>query len=263
MFYSVFCKLKASWKSWFINSVLQVIRYFFDQQLIMGRYIERTVQRIAQDFLEERYRSKARRKRIFSDIEVRTKPDFGGNRADGLLAFRHWLWNRPYVVSMEAKSFKTLPAMQPEFRTGLFLVNCLRAGFIIFILTGGFFLYLRGMDTLQFSFPLTIIASGGAAYGLLTRNSFSHRVVDVIQQVKQYPANEYWLAFSDDSLASLSHEAYQQLLRICKTQGIGILEVQSGGEVDVLTRPRKRWRWLGDYVTYYSLEKEIRSVIVA
>ena len=228
----------------------------------MARYIERTVQRIAQDFLENRYRPRARKRRIFSDIEVRTKPDFGGNRADGLLAFRHWLWNRPYVVSMEAKSFKTLPAMQPKINMALFLWNCVRAGVIILILTGGGLIYLNGMDQLQLSFPLGIVMAGSISYGLLTRNSFSHREVDVIRQVKQYPANEYWLSFSDDSLESLSHEEHNQLMRICKTQGIGIREVQAGGNVKILTRPRKNWRLYGDYVRYYSLEKEIRSVIV-
>ena len=230
--------------------------------LIMARYIERTVQRLAQDFLEKRYRPRARKKRIFSEIEVRTKPNYGGKRADGLLAFRHWLINRPYVVSMEAKSFKTLPAMQPKLNKALYLWNCLRAGFIILLLTGGGLIYLNGIDQVDLSFPVGIVLAGGVSYGLLTRNSFSHRDVDVIKQVKQYPANEYWLSFSDDSLESLSHDQHNNLMRICKTQGIGILEVQSGGDVKILNRPRKNWRFFGDYVRYYSLEKEIRSVIV-
>lgn len=229
----------------------------------MARFIERTVQEIAQDYLRDKYRRKARHRRIYSDIEVRTKPKFGSKRADGFLAFQHWLMGT-YVVSMEAKSYKTLPAMTPKIEPRLFLFNCLRAGFIITMLTGTLFVFLKGSATgTELYLPVGVLVSGGFFYGILTRKSFSHKVVDVIQQVKQYPANEYWLAFSEDSLDSLRDERVNHLVEISRNLGIGILIVKPGGQVEERLRARRHWKWFGDYLKFYSVEQQVREKLVA
>jgi len=229
----------------------------------MPRYVESTVQAIAQDYLRDKYRRKARRRRIYSDIEVRTKPKFGGKRADGFLAFDHWLWGT-YVVSMEAKSFKTIPAMTPKVDSRLFLFNCLRAGFIISLLTGTLFVFLNGSaSSTELYLPLAVLVCGGIAYGILTRKSFSHKVVDVIKQVRQYPANEYWLAFSQDSLDSLKDERVEHLVEISRNLGIGILVVKPGGRVVERIKARRKWKMFGDYLRFYSVEKQVRKKLVA
>ena len=76
----------------------------------MSGLSEQYVQRKAQAYLERRYRTWG--KALFSKMEVKTKKAFGGKRADGLIAFRRLIWGT-YVVSMEAKSYKTLNAILP------------------------------------------------------------------------------------------------------------------------------------------------------
>lgn len=227
----------------------------------MSRLAETTVQVAALDFLEKKYKKKARRNRIFAQTEVRTRKKYGGKRADGLLVFRNWWWGT-YVISLEAKSFKTLPAMKPKRDNRLYILNSIRAGLIICILTGAFFaLYKMEDGFLQFLLPINAFGIGGLLYAYLTRKHFGHKTVDVIKQVRQYPGNEKWLAFSQDSLNAISVEKLKNLEIICKHQGIGILVVKNKNKVEELVRAKYHTKWFRDHLVYYSIEKDIRKAI--
>lgn len=228
----------------------------------MAKLIETTVQKTAVNYLEDKYYSrKARKGQLFADIEVRTRRKYGSKRADGLLAFKHWLLGT-YVVSVEAKSYKTLGAIRPYKDTGLFIRNCIKAGFIFCVLTGSFFaLYWMDDGFKQYLLPLNTFIIGGIIYGLITYKSHRHKAVDVIEQVKQYPANEQWLALSQDSLNVLPIEKVKKLERIAKNQGIGIIVVKKKRKAEVLIRPKMKWKWIKDFLIYYSREKEIRDWI--
>ena len=114
---------------------------------------------------------------------------------------------------------------------------------------------------LQFLLPLNVFIAGALFYGLITRKSYTHKVVKVIKQIGQYPANEQWLAFSRDSISGLSIDKIKSLERLCKIQGIGILVVKPKGKVEIVIKPKKRWKWWNDYLKYYSLEQKIREEI--
>ncbi|MEM8908937.1 MAG: hypothetical protein AAGD05_13910, partial [Bacteroidota bacterium] len=98
-------------------------------------------------------------------------------------------------------------------------------------------------------------------FAILTRNSLRHQAVDVIEQLKQYPANEQWLAFSKDSLNKLPRKKRHLLEWICRYEGIGVLVVSRFGRVRLWVKPKRRWKWLGDFLIYYSLEKQIRQLL--
>ena len=227
----------------------------------MPRLAETTVQKVALEHLKKRYRRRAWMRRIFAKIEVRTKREFGSKRADGLLAFRHWLWGT-YVVSMEAKSFKTLPAMRPYRDDWQFVRNCLWAGLAICILSGAFFWSYRINDGLwQFLLPFNAFLGGAIIYGIVTFKHFTHKKVDVIEQLQQYPANEQWLAFSQDSIDSLPYQKVKKLKKMARGQRIGLIIVRPKGKVKILVKPRMQWRWGKDYLHFYTKEKHIRKVI--
>ncbi|NRB65164.1 MAG: hypothetical protein HRU40_19465, partial [Saprospiraceae bacterium] len=101
----------------------------------MGKLSETKVQMVALNYLTQKYRRKAKRNRVFADIEVRTRREAGGGRADGLLAYRNF-WGGLRVVSMEAKSYNTLGAIRPRLSYKLLLWNSLRAGLLICLLSG-------------------------------------------------------------------------------------------------------------------------------
>lgn len=222
---------------------------------------EITVQHTAQQFLFQRYRKKARKGKIFSRTEVRTRRKFGGKRADGLLAFQHYFWGT-YVVSMEAKSYKTLSNIKPRRDDTLFLKNSFMAGLNLCVFSGMFFAIYRMDDSfLQFMLPLNVLVCGALTYGFFTVHSFRHKTAAVIRQLAQYPANERWLAFSQDSLEKMQKEKLRSLDLICKGRGIGIIVVSGNGRAKVRRSASMRWKWFGDFLAYYSCERNIRQVI--
>ena len=223
--------------------------------------LESTVQKEALLFLEKHYRKKAKRGNIFSRLEAGTKQEYGGKRADGLLAFRHYLWGN-YLVSIEAKSFKTLPAMKPYVEVWKLLWNSLKVGLLFCIGSGAIWFLFKMQDGyLQFITPLNVCFSAAIIYGFFSWNSYRHKTVAVIQQLKQYPANEQWLAFSKDSLEKITQQQQKQLKKICSYQGIGILIIHRVGKIKVWLKPKRKWKYFGDYFKYYSKEKEIRKTL--
>lgn len=227
----------------------------------MANLLEITVQNSAQDFLAKRYGGLTGTRKLFSKTEVRTKKKYGGKRADGLLAYKHWLFGT-YVVSMEAKSYKTLPAMKPKFDAWFFLKNCFQAGLIICIVSGAFFAIYKTDDSLlQFIIPMNAFLVGTLLYGVLTFTNYSNKIVSVVKQVSQYPANEQWLAFSKDSLDKMGKQDARHLRKICKARGIGILEVKAKGKVKIQIKPKMKSNYGKGFLHYYSKEKEIRGLI--
>lgn len=225
----------------------------------MARLSEAYVQRHAQQYLERHYCRFKRRKRYFSEIEVVTKRKYGGKRADGLLVYKKWSGGA-YVVSMEAKSHKTLPAIRPELDWRRWLRNCVLFFCCILLLVflfGTYFYQSTGLY--QWLIPLNFALIAALAYGYFTRKSYRHLTVRVVKQLAQYPANEQWLAFSDDSFFALRRPKQRALARICRYRGIGILLVGQGGRIDVLHTPLRRFRFWRDFVQYYRKEKEIRG----
>jgi hypothetical protein len=227
----------------------------------MANLSEKIVQDTAQTFLYNWYRKKARKGLVFSRTEVRTRQKFGGKRADGLLAFQHYLWGT-YVISMEAKSFKTLSAIKPKRDDNLLIWNSIKAGLKFCVLSGMFFaLYRMDDGFLQFILPLNMFVCGSMIFGFFTLQSYRHKTVNVIRQLAQYPANERWLAFSKDSLDLLEKDKLKALDKICKFKGIGIIVVSKKGRAKVQRSASMQWKWFGDFLSYYSHEKRIREAI--
>lgn len=227
----------------------------------MGQMLESTVQEVALIFLKKYYQYYSFNKKFFAETEVRTKKKYGSKRADGIIVFRHWLFGT-YVVSMEAKSYKTLPAMKPKRDNALFLYNTFIAGLSISILSGAFFSSFKMNDGFwQIILPLNVFVLGALAYAFFTSKSFKHKIIDVVAQVKQYPAHVKWLAFSQDSLSALPIEKVKNMERICRVHGIGIVVVKNKSRVEVLVKPKFKFNFWRDNVRFYSKEKDIHAAL--
>lgn len=228
----------------------------------MARLIERTVQEAAQKYLEKYYRRKAKKGRMFSKVEVRTRKEYGGFRADGFLAFKKRWTGELYIVSMEAKSYKTLKAIQPYRDGKLWRNNSLWAGFLFSVGTGGVYALVAADNSiLGLLFFFGIWALGAGLYALLTRNSFQHKNIAVLNQVEQYPANEKWISISEDSFEDIDPKGQDAFLKVCKSRGYGLIMVDSKKKNHRYFRPKKIYRPWGSFVKYYSLEDEIRKYL--
>jgi len=224
----------------------------------MSALPECQVRHKAVQYLKKHYRFRARRGKVYAQEEAHTHQRYGRKRADGLLAFRHLLWGT-YVVSMEAKSIKTLAAIKPYSDFRRLIINSLKAGFTFCLLTGAIFALIKMDDgLLQFLMPLNALLFGAIGYAAFTFNSSRHQLMRVIRQLRQYPANEQWLAFSKDSVQALPARKRKKLISICRGHGIGLLLVGSRSKVEIRVRPKRQWKW-GSYLRYYSRAPQIRK----
>jgi len=233
---------------------------------------EKIVQEHGLQFLKNYYNNRFFRKRIFLATEVSTKQIFGGKRADGLIVFQKGIWRKPFVVSMEAKSIKTLPAIKPQLDYRRLLRNSCRFGGEFCLVSGFIFLFFQerfGLSWIDLFLFLIVVAS---VYAFTTLKSHRHQTVDVIDQLKQYPANEQWLAFSGDAFSSLAPAIQKMLRAICSRKGIGILIIKRKNQVRMLVKPKRNrsgflekrggWHWISDFLFYYRREAEIREYIL-
>jgi len=219
------------------------------------------IQKAAQNLLIRRYQGKSLGKRIFSQLEARTKQRYGGKRADGLLAFRHVLWGE-FVVSMEAKSYKTLEAIRPYKDHGSIILGSLKWGLYSVIGSGAAVAIVRQeLFLYKVVFPLVMFFFGAILYAIVTHNRICHQISNVIEQIRQYPGDHQWLAVSQDSLDKLCKRKKHQLKWSCKYQGIGIIVVNKREKAKVLVKPKRNWNWFRSYLPYYSKEKLIRATI--
>ena len=226
----------------------------------MPKLIEKTVQKHALNYLYRRYKIRHPTRRIFTRMEVSTKKEYGRKRADGFVCFKT-IWGI-HVVSMEAKSYKTIAAMKTKFNFWLYLKNCIVAGLGFTVVTGAIYALVKMSDgNMQFLYPLWMFCAGAVLYGVFTVNNYRHKTISVVKQVNQYPANEQWLAFSNDSIKDLKNDKLKDLETICRVQGLGVIVVNSWGMADVWFKPKRHRKPIGDFLKYYSVEKEVRAFI--
>lgn len=227
------------------------------------RLIELTVQKRAQDYLENYYKLKRKPDVLYSKIEERTKKKYGMKRADGLLAYKKG--NKPYVISMEAKSYKTLPALKPYRVDKLWIRDSIWYGLLITLITGVLFFVWRMTDQsfwIRFMIPLGVWTVGSLVYAWLFRNSYKYQEMKVIHQVFQYPANEKWLSLSNDSFEMIDPKLQDNLFKICKARGVGVLMVDPNKNVALIHKAGKvKPLFGGDFLKYYHAENDIRKEI--
>ena len=223
------------------------------------RLEEIVVQKKAQAYLEQYYKIKHGQRHLFSNIEERTKKKYGMKRADGLLAYK-LSGKKAYVVSMEAKSHKTLPALKPYRVDKVWIQDSLWKALCFTLATGVLFFAWRGEGWLmRFFLPLGVMLSATLAHLAIFRNSYKYQEMKVIHQVFQYPANEQWLSLSEDSFDMIAEELRMNLFKICKARDIGVLMVDAGLNVNMIHPPKERKRLWGDYLVYYHNENKIRT----
>ena len=227
----------------------------------MGKLSETKVQMVALKYLTQKYRRKAKRKRVFADIEVRTRRKVGGGRADGLLAYRNF-WGGLRVVSMEAKSYNTLGAIRPQLSYKLLLWNSFRAGLLICLLSGAFMIWYEYEDLFwKYAIPINTFVIGALLYAYISRHHFGHLSVDMIRQISRYPANYRWLAISRDALGALSQSKQKALVKICRQESVGLISVNYPGQVEELVSAKVKVKWSGSFLTAYAREKGILQEI--
>lgn len=227
-----------------------------------GRLSERYVQKAAIKWLTSYY-GQSDIQVVVSEKEVRvkSKDNLGSGRADGLIVAQ-FSDGTIYTASLEAKSSKTIFNISPFYRDGKWLLHAVLVGVTGLILAG-----LVGWSVGGWFwacvFPLLAFVGVGFVYLMITYDYSHYRPIDVIAQVKRYPANEQWLAISTDVYNQLGQEQ-GVLHKDCQKEGIGLIRVSAGQLVTLLEAPRAQSlpRGYQDYLACYAREKVIRAKLL-
>ena len=226
----------------------------------MSRLREKYVRDVAIKWLTCHYQQRQNVQIVLPEKEagVSAKSKLGRGRADGLIVAL-LSDNSVYTASMEAKSSKTFFNIIPFYKDEKWLLHAIIVGVIGLILAeiigqwfGGWFLI--------WVLPVLVFILVGLAYLVLTSQHRYYRPIDVIAQVKDYPANERWIAISTDAYNQLGAEQ-ETLHQDCHKEGIGLLRISSGEKVTVLSssRSKKLPKGYEDFLICYAREKSIRK----
>lgn len=229
----------------------------------MSRLTEKHIQQKSILFLENHYQNKYEPTSIYSQREVRTNKKYKKKRADGFLCF-HSSAREEHTISIEAKSHKTLGSLLPVWNDKDFIFSLVTA-ILLAVLIG--YIY----NNLEWYWMTLIFISAliaGFLISLLISLLFEpdhFKSMPVMNQVDQYPANEKWVAISKDSLnlASIKksdfqrRNNYENLLRIARKKGVGILVISRKRE-EILIEPVFK---KGNYLDCYCLAHKVRQNI--
>ncbi|MEL6655014.1 MAG: hypothetical protein AAFR36_01150 [Bacteroidota bacterium] len=89
-----------------------------------------------------------------------------------------------------------------------------------------------------FYFFLTIPLWTGV-YMLLFRRLPRYRYIFAIEQFKQYPANDQWIAYGYDVFAGLPEKFHNELMRQCTRYGFGLIEITAQRKPKLIMAPSR------------------------
>lgn len=227
-----------------------------------GRLNEKHVQRAALEWLVSYYAGQAGMTAVHAEKEtvVSAKSELGSGRADGLVASL-MPDGTVHTAALEAKSARTLPNITLRYGDDQWLLHALLAGLLGMAVAGSLGWFLINTWLSRWILPVVAFFAVGFAYLLLTKEAARYRLIDVVRQVKRYPANEQWIAVSADSHNDLDDALQEALLTDCRKEGLGLLRVRSAGRVTLLEKPRSRTppEGLSDFLTCYARSDLIRQ----
>jgi len=202
----------------------------------MAKLTERYVQNIALNYLKSYYQTQYPGKRMFAEVELRTKYKKKRGRADGLLAFRNDS-GYIYTVSMEAKSHKTFDSLRDIPNDSLLLFTSIMSFILVASVVWFAFTTMVLWLKIIFSVVLGLVLSMAFIIYCLDKNFFDTH--GIIEQVKRYPADERWIALSVDAFKNCNQIEDGKLLSKARSEGIGIIVVSAGNKVKCLLNSKK------------------------
>lgn len=213
---------------------------------------ERFVQEAVHQQLNRKY---YRRKPIYAGMESYT----GLKRADVMLAFMR-APNRPYVVVVECKSRTTIGQLklQADEQGNVWVGRLLAAAILLGVGTAlGWNWYFNALNTsLLLGVFVGLVVILGSWLGRM--ELFFLQSVKAIEQLAGYPANESWIAISEDTFSNAND--YRQLRRQCQKNRIGLIVVDQAGRLRLKLKPRAI-HVFNDYLARYGKKRKILARI--
>ena len=114
---------------------------------------------------------------------------------------------------------------------------------------------------LVYLLPVVAALTGFVLHSLLEKKYLEHRLEQLVNELKNTPADEKWLGLSISSLTFRHNALANHFLDICKRRGIGIITVGKRAKVMQLQEPHTVNCRRGDFLSYYAAEEQIRKAL--
>jgi hypothetical protein len=233
-----------------------------------GRLTERYVRDAALKWLVSYYDKKQIFQGVISqrEVGVSKRNKLGYGRADGLIVAQ-LEDGKIFTASLEAKSSRTFFNIIPWYKDERWVVHSFLAGIIGLLLAAIIAWSLGSGWFWVWILPLIVFVVVGIGYLLITSDFSYYRPINVVAQVKGYPANEQWIAISTDIFNQLGAEGERALRKDCQKEGIGIIRISASEKTTSLVEPkaRKLPRGCEDFLECYtrgrSLHKKLQLEI--
>lgn len=203
---------------------------------------EEDIKTAALNFLKTYYRN---RQRGEGDTTVKLNmhtPD--GIKVDGYYAFKKPDGSN-FVATVEATAAATATEVRFKLQDLRLLWDSIAVGGILAFL-GTFLAFLAEMWSLYttgwaFSLLLVLAIFGISMLGfqMFSRTSERYRIIQVIEQFKQYHADEQWVALGEDVFEHSEDTSFVELKRQIVENGFGLLIVGANGTCDALITPAR------------------------
>ena len=222
-----------------------------------SRVLETALKWLTTDHYQKELDIRSIRRKHEAEVSKNALVGGRGTRADGLIA-AVLADGTIFTASLEAKSIQTRSAISPKLRTGLLWFLSLLVGGSCFIVDA-----VVGRPTgnwcWQWAFPTITSVLTGVTYIIAMKPA--HSRIGVITQVKQYPADERWIALSRDAYDWLQPKDQEALCKACAKNGIGLLQVSPRKEPTVLLAPKPTSlpKRLASFLDCYACAEYVRT----
>ena len=217
---------------------------------------ENKIEDFAFDYLNNYYASQQGAKNIFVG---RSELNKYGVEVEGIFAFKQ----------PDSALFLSTVTFNNSQKIGALLTNYKKVGMskirfltpLVFLLLGLFISITINNNIYVWAFFSLSALGGFILHTYLAKAYLKLQLESMIEEMKQYKANEQWLGLSVSSLVFRNNSLANYFLKLCQSRGIGLITVGKRAKVSLLQEPRIRISHHGDFISHYASEDIIRKAI--
>jgi hypothetical protein len=222
----------------------------------MANQHESKIENFAFDYLKNYYNQQYPAGNILIGQAERTKR---GNVADGLLAFKKPT-GEVFVANISMEQSQSLTGLLINYKKSglgkLRLLTPLLLAALCFVLGKS-----MGNILVMLIAPVVVAPIGYLLHTHFVKKYLNHQIENLLNNVKQVPADEQWIGLSISSLVFRNNPLAKIVMDMCRDKGIGLITVGQRNKVILMQRPQNKPSRHSDYLRHYDSEANIRRAI--